>query len=97
MENKIKLYYAKEEYENPEIKLQEHIFYLENRDEIDEDAYQCKWCTDHCYLSYVTCSEHTLNSESVLPSGDSTDEKSPVKQVQIQQTKYERRKLALNA
>jgi len=35
--------------------LDARISYLENRDEIDEDAYQCKYCTDLCFLSMLSC------------------------------------------
>ena len=63
MENKIKLFYNREGLDGDE-KLKDHIEYLKNRDKIEEDAFQCKWCTDHCYMSMIQCVEHTCRDSS---------------------------------
>lgn len=33
---------------------------LSNRELADEDQFQCKFCTDLCYMSMITCKDHTL-------------------------------------
>jgi len=38
----------------------EHIIMLSNRELADEDQFQCKFCTDLCYMSMITCKDHTL-------------------------------------
>jgi len=45
---------------NANEELKNHITYIENRDEVDEDHFACKYCTDHCFLSMITCKMHTL-------------------------------------
>jgi hypothetical protein len=68
------------------LKLEDHIVIMKKKVEgEDEDAFLCKWCTDHCYLSMVQCSEHAcpnpeIGNRDLQPSGESTDEKSPIKQ-----------------
>ena len=32
---------------------------MKDREKVEEDANQCKYCTDLCYLSMIRCSEHT--------------------------------------
>ena len=90
MENKFKQFYVSEGHPDPEKAMENHISVLPNRDKLSEDAFLCKWCTDHCYLSMMTCNEHTVSH----PSGDSTDEKSPIKDQLV--SKYEKRKANLN-
>ena len=50
--------------EDLEKALIKHIFMIVNRDQIDEDENQCKFCTDLCYLSMVQCSKHTLHDDT---------------------------------
>lgn len=35
---------------------------IQNRENADEDQYQCNYCTDFCYLSVIKCSRHKTNS-----------------------------------
>lgn len=60
METLIKQYYQGMEGVNASEMLNNHISYLDDRDSINEDEYSCKYCTDHCYLSMITCTEHSL-------------------------------------
>lgn len=55
IEGKLKQYYIKLGEEDPEAKMLEHISYMEDRDNVEEDAHQCKYCTDLCYLSMAQC------------------------------------------
>lgn len=34
---------------------------LENRDQVDEDQYQCYYCTDFTYVSMILCKTHKIN------------------------------------
>jgi hypothetical protein len=49
---------------------------LQNRDEYDEDSFQCKYCTDLCYWSMIRCSEHTPSSQSSEPQNTIKEKKS---------------------
>ena len=60
MENFIKQYYIGQGLNGNE-ELKKHITYIENRDEVAEDHYPCKYCTDHCFLSMITCKMHTFH------------------------------------
>ena len=64
LESKIKAFYPKDQ----QSKLSEHISYMVDREHVDEDAYQCKYCTDLCYLSMAMCKVHTLPSNESTPT-----------------------------
>lgn len=62
---------------------------------IDEDLFQCKYCTDLCYLSMIKCSVHTsspFNSQIDRPSAEGKYKRSYRKQ---QLSKQEKRAKAL--
>lgn len=59
-----------------------HISYLPDRDEVEEDAHQCKYCTDLCFLSMAICKIHT---------SPSSQESSPSTEVSQVMTKQEKR------
>ena len=60
LESKIKQYYVRMGDSNPEAKMRSHISMMKDRDSVDEDAHQCKYCTDLCYLSFAMCKVHTM-------------------------------------
>lgn len=64
-------------------KLNGHLIILEDREHIDEDEFQCKYCTDLCYLSMGTCVDHAKK-----PS----DEKHETEHKEAPASKYEQRK-----
>jgi hypothetical protein len=46
-----------------------HITYMPNREQVEEDAHQCKYCTDLCFLSMAMCKTHTMaDSQECTPS-----------------------------
>lgn len=49
---------------------------------VDEDAHQCKYCTDLCFLSMAMCKEHTLPSQESTPATEAS---------QVVMTKQEKR------
>jgi len=39
---------------------QKHVVVLRKQG-LDEDAFQCKFCTDLCYFSMIRCAKHTTS------------------------------------
>lgn len=58
MEAKLRLYWT-EAGNKPEF--QKRILIMQDRDNVEGDAHQCKYCTDLCYLSMIKCIEHTVS------------------------------------
>jgi hypothetical protein len=54
MEEKIISHFNKKGLAGDKI-VKNKICYLQNRDEIEEDAFQCKYCTDLCFMSMISC------------------------------------------
>lgn len=63
METKLKSYFGKD-WKNEKNK---RIVMLENREEAGEDDFQCKYCTDLCFWSFIKCSVHTSPSTNDEP------------------------------
>lgn len=70
-----------------QLKLQ--IEMLEDRDTVDEDAYQCKYCTDLCYFSMIKCKGTTCVKNPESESQKDSSEKEPVEKFV---SKYSKRK-----
>lgn len=70
---------------------------LEDRDHVDEDEYQCKYCTDLCYLSMATCTVHCSHSQEVDDAVSDEDQAAAQSLQDKQQpvSKYEQRKKKL--
>ena len=66
-----------------EAKMQSHISMMQDRESVEEDHHQCKYCTDLCFMSMAQCKTHTLQ----LPSEETT----PSTEVSLQLTKAEKR------
>lgn len=79
MEKMISSFYGKGSAKK---QIKSHIIMLENREKFDEDAFQCKYCTDLCYFSMIKCSEHTCGKPD---SNASEEANKPV-------TKYSKRR-----
>lgn len=60
----------------------QHISYMQDREEVEEDAHQCKYCTDLCFMSMAMCKLHTMPS---------SNESSPSTEVSQTLTKQEKR------
>lgn len=50
--------------------LKKKIQYIENRDLVDEDEFQCKLCTDLCYFSMIKCKICTSGKEDSVIEED---------------------------
>ena len=66
---------------------------LDERDRVDEDEHQCKYCTDLCYLSMAFCVDHVKRPGE--EDEESEDEKKDSSEAPA--SKYERRKQRLQA
>ena len=74
--------------------LKEKIVYLENRDEIDEDAFQCKYCTDLCFLSMLSCKRCSKSEEAEEAEEKSAQEKGDANEKEEEETLHVSNKYA---
>ena len=68
---------------------------MQNRDQVDEDAFQCKYCTDLCYWSMIKCSVHTCSLNTSSQERIGSEEKQARKSGRKYLSKQEKRALAL--
>ena len=77
-ESTVKDYYRDQGKQNYKELALAHFSMMENRDEVDEVAYQCKFCTDFCYFSAVECKVHSaIEGEDVskVPENETKHQK----------------------
>jgi len=82
-ESEVKNFYMNKGLPDYEQRALSHFSMMEDRNEIDEVAFQCKFCTDFCYFSIVDCKTH-----SEQPAA-------PQKKDHSKETKQQRRKRML--
>lgn len=68
---------------------------MPNRDHTDESHYQCRYCTDLCYFSFMVCVDHMDSDQSDSADGKEMPKlmsrKSGNKEEVKQESKVERR------
>lgn len=74
MEGKIIQHFNKKGQNGEEL-ITEKISCMNNRDDVDEDQYQCKYCTDLCFLSMLTCTNCSNQAEEADKDDLSENEK----------------------
>ena len=47
---------------------------MQNRENVNEDRHQCKFCTDLCYFSMIKCTEHTVSTQNSQQSSNTSAE-----------------------
>mmetsp|Transcript_11041 Transcript_11041/g.18467 ORF Transcript_11041/g.18467 Transcript_11041/m.18467 type:complete len:95 (-) Transcript_11041:440-724(-) len=66
-------------YDQIDISLRSRISVLEEREKVEEDEFQCKYCTDLCYFSFVICTNHSdsFKTDQILQLQDPEQDRTP--------------------